>query len=299
MIATVSTPTDNKPVAAYGAAAVAVFIWGATPAATQLAVDGIDPVTAGILRTILAAVITLPVAIYTGMPLPRGRRQWTLLVVSAFSLFIVFPLLFSVGIKQTSVAHASVINAGIPVFTGLFGAVAEKRIPSRVWGLGVFMAFAGVGMLIGYRDLSDGAVTLGGDLLCLGSSAASGLGYVTGARLALHIGSRAAAFWGLSLAGIALLPVLYRFGGATDWNAVSFISIGAVIYMATANSIIAFIAWYWALAKGGIVCMAPLQFAMPVVSLTLALAVFGEQLTVSLLFSAAVIVSGIAVARKG
>ena len=299
MTAAPSALPDNKLPAAYGAAAVAILIWGATPAATQLAVDGIDPVTAGVLRTVLAAVIAVPLALYFAMPMPKGRRQWLLLIVSAGGVFIAFPLLFSLGIKQTSVSHASLINAGIPLFTGLFGAIAEKRIPSRTWGLGVAVAFLGVGMLIGFRDSGGGNVTLQGDLLCLASSAASGLGYVAGARLSMAIGSRASAFWGLGFSGIVLSPLLYAYWGATDWNAVSSINISAIIYMASASSIIAFIAWYRALAVGGIVRMAPVQFAMPVISLTLAAVLFGEQLTVPLLLSGVIIVSGIAIARKG
>ncbi|MBC8269913.1 MAG: hypothetical protein H8E36_14300, partial [Rhodospirillaceae bacterium] len=39
---------------AYMAAAFAVLIWGGTPAATKFVVMGIDPVSAGVLRTILA-----------------------------------------------------------------------------------------------------------------------------------------------------------------------------------------------------------------------------------------------------
>ena len=292
-------PLGNGLPAAYGAAALTVLIWGATPAATQLAVDGIDPISAGVLRTVLAALIAIPLAVYFGMPLPRGRRQWALLIISATGVFIGFPLLFSLGVKHTSVSHASLINAGIPIFTGLFGAIAEKRIPSRIWGLGVAVAFAGVGMLIGFRDEVGGDATLMGDLLCLASSASSGLGYVTGARLGLSIGSRSSAFWGLGFAGIVMAPLLYINWGATDWGAVSAVNIGAIFYMAIVSSIIAFIAWYWALGKGGIVRMAPLQFAMPVISLTLAVTVFGEQLTVFVLLSAAVIVSGIAIARKG
>ncbi len=293
------SPTPGRLPAAYGAAALTVLIWGATPAATQLAVDGIDPITVGILRTVLGGLIAVPLAIYLGMPLPKGGRQWALLIASAMGVFIGFPLLFSVGIKQTSVSHASLINAGIPIFTGLFGAIAERRIPSRTWGLGVVIAFGGVGLLIGVRDPSGGNATLAGDLFCLASSAASGFGYVTGTRLALSIGSRASAFWGLGIGGVIVSPLLYMNWGATDWAAVSPVNMGAVLYMAIAGSIIAFILWYWALAKGGIVRMAPVQFAMPVISLSLAAVVFGEQLTAAIVVSAVIIVSGIAIARKG
>jgi len=284
--------------AAYGAAAFAMLIWGGTPAAVRLAVDGIDPLSAGILRTVLAAMIVLPLAFVLRLPRPRGLGQWSLLLVSAAGVFIGFPLLFSVGIKQTSVAHASLINAAIPLFTGIFGAMAERRIPGRWWVIGVIVALAGEGLLIGFRDAGSDGVTLHGDLLCLASSICSGLGYVTGARLSLKIGSRASIFWGISVAGIIQVPLLYMLWGATDWSTVPISSLGAVLYMASFSTVIAFIAWYWALNRGGIVRMAPVQFSMPLISLTLAVVIFNESMTLPLVAASVIILSGIAIARK-
>lgn len=284
--------------AAYGMAALAMLIWGGTPAAVRLAVDSIDPLTAGILRTVLAAIIVFPLALYLGLPRPRGLRQWSLLVVSGAGVFIGFPLLFSVGIKETSVSHASLINAAIPLFTGLFGAMAEKKVPGSWWFLGVAIAFGGEGLLIGLQDSGNAGVTLRGDLLCLASSVCSGFGYVTGARLSLKIGSRASIFWGIAVAGIIQLPLLAVLWDNTDWSTVSTTSMGAVLYMASFSTVIGFIAWYWALNKAGIVRMAPVQFSMPLISLTLAVVIFNETLSLPILMSAMIILSGIAIARK-
>ena len=284
--------------AAYGAAAFAILIWGGTPAATKFAVLGIDPVTAGILRTILAGAIVLPIALCRRMPLPGNVREWGLLGLMILGVFVIFPLFFSFGVKQTSTSHAALINAAIPIFTGLFGAVAERRMPGRLWGVGVAVAFGGVAMLIGLRGGAGDGSTLWGDLLCLFSSVGSGLGYVAGARLSLKIGSRPATFWGLGFGALVLLPVLLLSYGATDWGTVPTSSLVAVLYQAICSSILAFLAWYWALSKGGIVRMAPVQFSMPIISLTLAVILFGETLSVPLLLSGVVIVAGIAISQR-
>ncbi len=293
--------------AAYAAAAFAILIWGGTPAATKFVVMGIDPVSAGVLRTILAGTIVLPFAIvrhmalpgsHRHMALPGSLREWGLLGLMVLGVFVIFPLFFSFGVKQTSTAHAALINAAIPIFTGLFGAIAERRIPGRLWMVGVAVAFAGVTMLIGLRGDGGDGVTLWGDLLCLLSSIGSGLGYVAGARLSMKIGSQAATFWGLSLGALVLLPVLIIFHGDTDWARVPMSSYAAVAYQATCSSILAFLAWYWALSKGGIVRMAPVQFSMPIISLTLAVLLFGETLSVPLLLSGVVIVAGIAISQR-
>ncbi len=300
----IASPTIGQGVeksvlpAAYGAAVFAILIWGGTPAATKFVVLGIDPLSAGVLRTILAGLLVLPFAFARRLPLPGSAREWGLLGLMIFGVFVIFPLFFSYGVKQTSTSHAALLNAAIPIFTGLFGAVAKRRVPGRFWGVGVAVAFGGVAMLIGLRGDGVDGVTLRGDLLCLISSIGSGLGYVAGARLSLTIGSKAATFWGLGFGALALTPVLLVSQGNTDWSSVPMSSFFAVIYQATCSSIFAFLAWYWALSKGGIVRMAPVQFSMPIISLSLAVLLFGETLSLPLLLSGAIIVSGIVISQR-
>ena len=294
----IDTDNPSRLPAAYGAAVFAILIWGGTPAATKFAVEAIDPVLAGVLRTIIAGAIVLPIAVYRRMPMPGNSREWGLLGLMILGVFVIFPLFFSYGIKQTSTAHAALINAAIPIFTGAFGAVAERRIPGRLWGVGVAMAFGGVTMLIFLKQGASDGATVWGDVLCVISSMGSGLGYVAGARLSLRIGSPAATFWGLGFGALALWPVLLIFHDTTDFSMVPITGIVAVAYQALFSSILAFLAWYWALSNGGIVRMAPIQFSMPIISLSLAVLLFGETLSVPLILSAVIIVLGIAVSQR-
>ncbi len=73
----------------------------------------------------------------------------------------------------------------------------------------------------------------------------------------------------------------------------------ATLYLALFSSLLAYVAWYWALAAGGVTRVSLLQFVQPVVTLVLAVMLFGEAVTVPLLLSAAVILAGVAIARRG
>jgi drug/metabolite transporter (DMT)-like permease len=285
--------------AAYLAAAIAVLIWGATPAATKLAVLHFDPMIAAILRTVVAALVIAPILLFGRFPLPRSKNDWGLLALASFGGFIGFTLFFSYGVQQTSASHAALINAGIPIFTGIFGAFAERRVPGRLWFAGVGLAITGEVILISLRGGENGDVTLRGDLLCVISSACSGMCYVAGARLSSHLGAISVTFWAVFFAGLILLPFLVWSGLAFEWHAVDFQGWAVMAYLVTFSTIIGFVVWYWALAKGGAVRMGTVQFAMPVVSLGLAVWLFGDQLTVPLLASTAIIIAGIAVARRG
>jgi len=147
---------------AFLAAVPAIIMWGATPAATAITVDEIDPLGAGVLRTVLAAAIVVPVALMLRLPLPRGRGQWGLLLMSGFGGFAGFTLLFSYGLSLTSTAHAALILAGLPIVAALF----DRRMPRVIWWIGVSIAFGGEVLMIGSRD-PGGQASLSGDMLCI------------------------------------------------------------------------------------------------------------------------------------
>lgn len=280
-------------------ALVAVFIWGGTPAATKLAVTDMDAVAAGLLRTLLAAAVVLPVVVVGRFSRPASARQWAALAVSALCGFIAFPLLFSLGTASTSAVHAALINAGIPVFTGIFGAIAERRLPGRLWWGGIGVALAGEALLILQRANGGGDVTLAGDLLCLASSAVAALGYVVGSRLTAVIGSVSVTFWGLGLAGLVLLPMVLAIPGTVPVATISAAGWAAVGYLAFGASVAAYVVWYKALAWGGPVRVGVAQFAMPVFSLSLAVVLLGEVPSLPALLAAVIIIGGIVLAKRG
>jgi drug/metabolite transporter (DMT)-like permease len=286
-------------VATYLAAAFAVVVWGATPAATKIAVNSFDPLVAAVARTVLAAVIVLPILLFAKLPLPQGARDWVLLVTAGVCGFAGFTILFSFGVERTSASHAALINAAIPVFTGIFGAIAERRMPGRLWFGGVCMAIAGEAMLIFLRDSGSGDVTLEGDLLCLLSSVSSGLSYVAGSRLSVRMGAVSVTFWGVCIAALLQLPVLFWLAGDVGWGQVAGDGWLALVFLALVSTVLGYVCWYWALSRGGAVRMGVMQFAMPVVSLSLAVWIFQDTLTPALLASTVIIIAGIAVARRG
>ncbi|MDD9877347.1 MAG: EamA family transporter [Magnetovibrio sp.] len=131
------------------------------------------------------------------------------------------------------------------------------------------------------------------------SSRASGTGYVTGSRLAPHIGAWGANFWALLAAGALQLPLLFMLPMSVDWAALTYAGWGGLLYLVLLVGILGYTAWYWALSKGGVVRMAPVQFAQPLVSLVIAVALFSETMTMPLTVAAVLILAGIIIARKG
>ncbi|MDH3474579.1 MAG: DMT family transporter [Rhodospirillales bacterium] len=289
--------------AVLAAALAAVAVWGATPIATKLAVAGLEPLAVGLLRTLLAGLLALPVVLLGRLAPPSSARGRGRLAVSAAGGFVLFPILFSLGLGLTSAAHGALILAVLPVFTGLIAAALERRLPAARWWLGAAIALFGTALLIGARFglAAPGEIWAGslpGDLLVLASALAASAGYVTGARAVREAGTWAVTFWGLLLGGIALLPILpfalapasLVQAGADVW--------AALLYLAGLSSILAYAAWYWALGRGDIARTGLIQFAQPVIGLVLAVILLGEALAWPLVLSAAVIIGGVALAQS-
>jgi len=91
------------------AALFAVVVWGGSPVAAKIAVAELDPITVALLRTLLGGLVALPLVLALRIKLPVRLAQNLLLLLSSLCGFIGFPLLFTIGVQQTSANHASMI----------------------------------------------------------------------------------------------------------------------------------------------------------------------------------------------
>jgi|GEM_PF-131341 len=273
-----SGPTDHSAFPVVVALAVMV-VWGGTPLFSKVAAQQIDPLLVGMLRTVLAGMLAVPLLIVTRHKLPSGIRERQLLAYSGFAAFVAFPLIYTVGQHTTSALHGALILATLPVFTSLFGTLVERRRVSRTWVAGCAIALASEAVVIAWRTGgAAGGSSLRGDLVVLASSALCAMGYVAGARLSQRgYAAVPTTLWGVSFSAMLLLPFtaisLSRSGlpqaGAAAW--------GSLAILALLTSVLGYIAWYWALAKGGISRIASVQFTQPLFGIALAAVVLGER----------------------
>ncbi len=210
-----------------------------------------------------------------------------------------FPLIFSLGIGATSAAHGALVLASLPVFTGLFAAIAEKRRPSSRWWLGSAIAMTGEVLLIGFRfGFDDAGASVAGDLTVFASCAAASLGYVAGGRLARSIGAWPTTLWGITAGGLLLAPVLPFVLERVAWGSVGAVGVLAVGYLVLFSSILGYVTWYWALARGDMARIGALQFTQPMVGVALAAVVLSEPVTPPLALAAAGILLGVWIVQR-
>ena len=95
---------------------------------TKFVVAEVDPFTVGILRTVVAGLICLVVALVIGLSLPKTASAWLLMGFSVSRCYIGFPVLFTLGEAETTTSHVALIIAIMPVLMGLFAALTELRM---------------------------------------------------------------------------------------------------------------------------------------------------------------------------
>ena len=281
------------------AAALAVTIWGATPAATALAVQRIDPATVGVLRTVLAGVCLFPLIVVRRLPIRRRGRAWQQLLVSSVGGFVGFTLLFSIGLEKTSTAHAALIISSAPIVTGLLGFMATGAWPRYAWWIGAGVAFVGVTILVLERvaEPGIGAPSLAGDALVIAATLCAAAGYVAGARLAESVGTWSATVWSICIASLVMMPILWWRLANTQWGEVGALEWSAILYLALFASVVGYAAWYWSIVRAGVAQIAPIQFAQPIVSLVIAVVAFDEALTVAIVAALVLIAGGVGITR--
>ena len=282
------------------AALIAVVLWGASPVAAKIAVSSLSPMMVAILRTVIGGLVALPLAMLLRIPLPADRAQRRLLVLSGFCGFVAFPVLFTLGILHTSANHASMILAGLPVFTGLIAMTWDRKRPAVAWWIGCTIAMAGEALLIFGHGL-DGATgaSIGGDLLVLASNVFASLGYVAGGRLERGgYSAMGTTFYGVGLYALVLWPLLFIVEPGTAPLTVPTGIWLSIAYLAVGVTIVGYVLWYWALGQGGIARIALLQFLQPVSGVILAAILLGEEFGAIFITASGVILFGVWYALK-
>ncbi len=295
---TVDGPAKVAPVMdtwAVAGALAAILLWAGTPVATRIGALAGDGLTIGLWRTLLAAAVALVLLRTSAAPPPGASRG--LLLAAGLSNFAVFPLLFSLGIAHSSATHGALLLALLPVFTSLFAFLFDGERPGRRWAFGSLAALIGTPLVILGREgeaLAEGALL--GDSLLLASVVAVSFGYVTSAKAARGWSSWAVTLRGLIIGALALLAIMpflpaeSRLPQSTE----AWLAIG---YLALLGSLLGYVLWTGALARGASGKIGQLQFLQPLASLALAVWLLGEGLSPASMAGAALILIGVAWAQ--
>lgn len=256
---------------------------------TRHAVEGgLSPLFVGCGRAVVAAGLAGVALAATRQRVPT-RRQWARLAVVAGGVVAGFPVLTSFALTSASASHSAVVIALLPAATAVMAVVrGHERPPTAFWVL----AGCGAAAAVAFASLQGAG--LGGlhwsDVLLFGAVLAAAVGYAEGGLLARELGAWQTVSWALVLASPAMTvgagaAAVHQppTAGASEWAAFG--------YLAAVSMYLGFFAWYHGLAIGPMTRVSQVQLVQPVLTITWAALLLGEQLTWSTVLGGAAVVA--------
>jgi drug/metabolite transporter (DMT)-like permease len=248
------------------------LIWGVPYLLIKVAVGGLSPASLVFTRTLLAALLLVPLAAARGQLRPVLRR-WPALLAFAVAELAVPWLLLSSAEQRLSSSLTGLLTAAVPLVGAVLGwATGGERLgPRRV--LGLLVGVVGVAALVGL-DLHVN------DALALVEMFGVAVGYAVGPFLlarylsdlpGLGVISSALAVTAIGYAPVAAVQL------PRHWPAGKVI--GSVVVLAVLCTAVAFLVFFELIAEVGPVRATVITYLNPAVAVTLGVLLLHERFT--------------------
>jgi len=283
---------------AFFALALVCFFWGTTWLASKEGVRHMPALQLVGIRQLIAGLIYVSFFLLKGVPLPK-RNDWIPILILSFLNFIMSNGLSTWGVKYISAGLGSIMGAIFPlwlVVIGLF--VSNEKIPQKAI-TGLLLGFGGV-CIIFYDHLQDffNADFRFGIMLSL-------IATWTWAFATLYTKKQAANFnpyfsLGLQMliSGISLSAFTNLTGNAVPLTAIPWQSWAAISYLIIFGSLIAFVAYLYALQNLPTEQTSIYAYINPMVAVICGWIVFNERITIFITVGGLVTLLGVYMVNK-
>ena len=266
------------------------IIWGMPYLLIRIAVEWIDPLVVAFGRTLVGALLLLPLALHRKALAP-AFRHWPALV--AFTLVEISGPWLLIGHAETRLNSSTtgLLIAMVPLMAASIVAWLghEKLAPRRVGGL--VLGFAGVATLVGLDvRMSDGVAAL--------ALALASLGYAVG-PIIVNRKLREAPTLGVITGSLILATALYApfavFLWPTHATPAALASVAGLGVVCTAT---AFLIFFALIAEAGPARATVIAYVNPLVAIVLGVAFLGEPLTFGMAIGFPMVIAGSILATR-
>jgi drug/metabolite transporter (DMT)-like permease len=272
--------------------------WGTSYLFIKIGVETLTPFTLIAGRLAVGATVLGVVLFVAREPLPRDRRVYGHLVMMAI-LNIAIPFsLITFGEQSIDSALAAILNASVPLFTIIIASLVlfdEPITVNRLVGLAV--GFGGV-VLLTSRSFGDGmSGSLPGELAMIGSSISYAAGNVYARHNVRGLRPMVQAFFQVffALVIVSILAFTVERPLSLDWTGRS---IFAVVWLGLLGSSIAYLCFFWLLARWGSTRSSMVAYLLPVVGIVAGFLVLNETIDARVLLGTALVVGGVALVNS-
>jgi drug/metabolite transporter (DMT)-like permease len=257
---------------------ITCLIWSSVWLFIKLGVRDLPPFTFAGLRLIAAVAVLVPFILIRRIPLPRGWRDWRLIIVTGLILFgLNYGLIFW-GAQHISSGLVAVLQAATPAFSLLFGGFfhPEERFTFAKFAA-IALGIAGVAIIFSDQLRLMGVQALFGSLAVAAAAMFVAIAYLivkTGIEVKPSVLMAGQMFFG---AVPLLILGFLKEGNPLElrWSTAAVVSL---LYLVFAGSIVAFWLNYWLLKRMTATKLLSMGLVEPLIAVLLGAIVLDERL---------------------
>lgn len=266
----------HDPVAYLALLGMALSFGGTWVAAAWTTAE-IPPLSAALVRFVLASGLLLGLAIVLRVPVRVERDRWPAIVGMAVTGVAAYNVLFLTGVTLAPASDGALIVPGTtPMVTALLQRFVFRQPLPAGTPLGLVVALAGLALVVG-PVLGGSPRQLSGDLMFLGCALLWG-GYPFFSRRAA-LQPVVASFHGAWVGALLLAPVALLEGGLAAFPVASSRALLSLGYLIVFGAVAAFVLFNEGIRRIGSARASAFVVLVPVVGVASSVVLLGEELT--------------------
>lgn len=276
--------------------AAMALLWGIPYLFIKEAVESISPAAIVAGRTLLGALILLPIALRRGALRPAlALWPW---VLAFGAIEMAGPFLLLGHAEQTLPSGLTgLLVATVPLFAALIAVTrGDRSVLKPARAIGLVVGFAGVAVIVGGPELATagpGALVAIGEVLLVAVCYAIAP-FIVATKLE-DVPSLGTITISLAAVGLLYLPI----GILTQHEVPTLRSTASLVALGVVCTAVAFIAFFALIAEVGPVRAPLFTYVNPVVAIALGVAILGEHLGAGLLIGFPLVILGCWLAATG
>jgi drug/metabolite transporter (DMT)-like permease len=258
----------------------------------------IEPFTTAFYRFVISAVVLLSITLLKFNKPPIEKKDYWKIIGLGCLIIPFNQLTFLYGQNLTAAGHGALLFATTPIWLFVSALVffKEKFVLRRA--LGVALGLTGVGIIMAYGAIALGTKFLLGDFIILISVFAWVAYTIFGRPLVVKYGAFRITAYALSSGTLLYFPFgLYK-ALKFDYSQTTIGAWLAILYLALALSVAAYVLWYWLIKHLEATRIAVFQNVQPIIASMAAFLFLAEPLGWPFLIGGAVVLTGVIITLR-
>ena len=278
---------------AFVALGLVSFFWGTTWIASKEGVRHMPALQLAGIRQLTGGILYLIFFMSKGRVWPRGK-EWRTILILSFLNFMLSNALSTWGVKYISAGLGSIIGATFPLWMVVIGLFTNKKSIPVTAIAGFILGFGGI-CVIFYEHLYDflNADFLLGIILSLAATWSWAFGTIYTKQYARSFNPYFSFGLQMIISGIVILTICEPANLSIPFKNIPWQSWAAIAYLVIFSSVIAFIAYLYALQHLSAEQTSVYAYINPVVAVTIGALIFGERLTIFIVIGGVITLLGV------